>query len=161
MKKNILVVALGVAALVAGAQGAAALAAIVPGAASTPMPTPSFAWQGHSEGQHGRHLHRGWSGDVRGSFDIRSGDARHRVEFHSGDVRPSFDVRGSFDARDDANDSGDVREHAGHGMWGGPFGSIDVRPSRPTADVRFRPAPGVSGDTRQAPRFGGRDHGHH
>ncbi|MDE2409688.1 MAG: hypothetical protein KGL72_05220 [Actinomycetales bacterium] len=181
MKKNIVVIGLGIAALVIGAQSAAALAAIAPNAVATALPSPSFAWQGHSEGHHGRHLgqFRGSqdvrSGDVRGSHDFRSGDVRH-IEFHSGDVRPSFDVRGTFDVRDDADESGDVREHGGHpgkggqGMWGGPFGSIDVRPSRPSADirfhqsvdVRFRPAPiAVSGDTRQAPPSGGRHGGHH
>lgn len=175
MKKNIVVIGLGIAALVIGAQSAAALAAIAPNAVATALPSPSFAWQGHSEGHHGRHLgqFRGSqdvrSGDARGSHDARSGDVRH-IEFHSGDVRPSFDVRGTFDARNDADESGDLREHASRGMWGGPFGSIDVRPSRPSADirfhqsvdVRFRATPiAVSGDTRQAPSFGGHHGGHH
>jgi len=164
MKKNIVVLGLGIAALVIGAQSAAALAAIVPNAVATALPSPSFAWQGHSEGHHGRHL-----GQLRGSQDVRSGDVRH-IQFHSGDIRPTFDVRGTFDVREDADESGDVREHAGHGMWGGPFASIDARPSRPSADirfhqsvdVRFHPAPiAVSGDTRQPPSFGGHHGGHH
>jgi hypothetical protein len=146
MKKNVVVVGLGIAALVVGAQGAAALAVSLPKAAvASASPSPSFVWQQPGEsGQHGKRGQKGKAGQHGKHLGI-SGDIRGHVNGISGDTR-SHDVR-THDVRDIDLDS------------------VDVRPSHPTGDVRFHPAPiGLSGDTRQAPSNGGHHgggRGHH
>jgi hypothetical protein len=151
MKKNIVVIGLGIAALVIGAQSAAALAVSLPhlGVASA-SPTPSFAWQQPGEsGQHGKRGQHGQAGQHGKHLGI-SGDVRGHVNIGSGDVRtPRF---GTGDVRDIDLDSMDVRPNH-------PTGNVRFEP---TGDVRFRPAPNaVSGDTRQAPGFGRGHGGHH